>query len=504
MTRRTVVVGLLALLVGLQVLPAHALTDEWAGWAPITGTSNNFATELRQVSPGFPVAAVATDSRAPIQLASSAVITGSTTPGAKYGTSSGSRYLILRPKADNATSPSTTTYTFDNPTPDIGWAFVLGDVDTEDVRIQATDETGDPVPAGVVDGWFQGVFNYAGGTDLPTWDGGTSTLAGSPGPDSDGASGWFEPDVRLTSLTFTFTRRTGFPIFQTWFVSRARPIGGTVSDDSVAPASCPVEDATVTLESPFGETLATTSPAADGSYDFGEFATQSGYVVRVTPPPICAVLGPSEQTASNEGNDGDPASRADFAMREIIPQPISGTVRDDDGNPVPGVQVTLTRPGGGSDVITTGPDGTYLFDENPVDTGYTAHDHGAPGLRRRTGRDHHHRHRHRHPADHRPGLRGGPAGVGVRHGHRRWQRSGRGAAGPHTRRRRPGPHLGHGRRRQLPLRRRAPWRLHDQRRSPGRLRGRHITPAHGRDGRRHRPGLPADASRRDQRPGDRR
>ena len=370
MTRRAVVVGLLALLVGLPLLPAHALTDEWAQWAPITGTSNNFATELRQVSPGFPVAGspptpeLRSSSRRPRCSGQPPP------PGAKYGTSSGSRYLILRPKADNATSPSTTTYTFDNPTPDIGWAFVLGDVDTEDVRIQATDETGDPIAAGVVDGWFQGPFNYAGGTDLPTWDGGTSTLAGSPGPDSDGASGWFEPDVRLTSLTFIFTRRTGFPIYQTWFVSRARPIGGTVGDVSVLPASCPIEEATVTLESPFGETLATTSPAADGSYDFGEFATQDGYVVRVTPPPTCAVDGPSERTVSNEGNDGDPASRADFAMREIIPQPISGTVRDDDGNPVPGVQVTLTRPAGGTAVITTGPDGTYLFDENPVDTGY--------------------------------------------------------------------------------------------------------------------------------------
>ena len=60
MRRRAVVAGLLALLVGLPLLPAHALTDEWAAWTPITGTSNNFSTELRQVSPGFPVAGVAT------------------------------------------------------------------------------------------------------------------------------------------------------------------------------------------------------------------------------------------------------------------------------------------------------------------------------------------------------------------------------------------------------------------------------------------------------------
>ena len=83
------------------------------------------------------------------------------------------------------------------------------------------------------------------------------------------------------------------------------------------------------------------SPAANGSYDFGEFATQDGYVVRLDAPATCAVVGAAERTVSNRGNDGDPASRADFAVRAIIPQPISGTVRDAGGAPVPGVQVTL-------------------------------------------------------------------------------------------------------------------------------------------------------------------
>ena len=213
-----------------------------------------------------------------------------------------------------------------------------------DVRIQATDETGDPVAAGVVDGWFQGGFNYAGGTDLPPGTAARPRSRQLRGPDTDGASGWFEPDVRLTSLTFTFTRRTGFPIYQTWFVSRARPIGGTVDDVSVRRPRARSRSP----PSPWCPRSARRSrrpvPAADGSYDFGEFATQDGYVVRLTPPPTCAVVGPSERTVSNEGNDGDPASRADFAVREIIPQPISGTVRDNDGNPVPGVEVTLTRP----------------------------------------------------------------------------------------------------------------------------------------------------------------
>ena len=122
--------------------------------------------------------------------------------------------------------------------------------------------------------------------------------------------------------------------------------------------------------SPFGDTLATTTPAADGSYSFGELATQAGYTVRADVPDGCVVIGPAEQAVSNRGNDNDPASRADFEVRAIVPQPISGTVRDDDGAPVAGVTVTLAGPGGPA-TTTTAADGSYLFDNNPIGTGYT-------------------------------------------------------------------------------------------------------------------------------------
>ena len=129
--------------------PAHALTDTWAAWDPITGTSNNYATTLRQQAPGFPEAAVATDSRGNVQLPSglTTFLGTGTPPGLKYGTSRGSSYLALRPRADTPTAPSTTTYTFADPTPDTGWAFVLGDVDSDQVEVRATDEDGTAVPA---------------------------------------------------------------------------------------------------------------------------------------------------------------------------------------------------------------------------------------------------------------------------------------------------------------------------------------------------------------------
>lgn len=373
MSRRIALLAVVFAFVGLAALPANALTDRWATWAPLAGSANAYTTVLQQASPGFPAARVASDSRAPAQLVAGATVFlgPGTPPGAKYGSSAGNPYLLLRPRADTPASPSTTTYTFDAPTPDTGWAFVFGDIDADQVRVTATDAAGGAVPAAEVSSWFAGTFNYsASGTDLPSWNATTSTLVGNPGAlDTDGASGWFEPDVRLTSLTLTFTRRAGFPVYQTWFVSRARPIGGTVTDVSTT-GSCTPSQATMTLLSPYGEQLATATPAADGSYSFGDFATQGDYLVRLDVPDACAAVGPAQRTVDNRGNDNSPASRADFDVRAIVPQPVSGTVRDDSGTPVAGAQVTLTAPGGGTTTTTTGADGTYLFDDNATGEGY--------------------------------------------------------------------------------------------------------------------------------------
>ena len=61
---------------------------------------------------------------------------------------------------------------------------------------------------------------------------------------------------------------------------------------------------------------------------------------------------------------------ADFQVRQIIPQAVSGRVdlrRDD---PLAGVTVTLHLPGGGTKTTTTEADGSYLFDNNPAGDGY--------------------------------------------------------------------------------------------------------------------------------------
>lgn len=365
---------------------AAARTTGWATWTPITGSSNDYATTMQLPALGFPKATVATDSRANVQLPSGASTflggAADSTPtdvGIKYGSSRGMPYLNLRPKADNASSPSRTTYTFDTPTPDTGWAFVLGDIDADQVQIAAKDPAGTALTPAQIDQWFQSVFNYASstpGADAPTWDAATSTLTGNAGAvDTNGASGWFEPNIAISSLTLTFTQRSGFPVYQTWFASVARTISGTVTDVSAGAGSCPVQDAVIHLIGPGGQELATTHPAGDGTYSFGQYATQPGYIVRIDRPDGCAVLGAVQHTVNTSAADAS----ADFLLRQVIPQPVSGTVTAQDGTPVAGVEITLTPPGGGTPtVVTTDASGQYLFDDNAEVAGYAVAVTGIP------------------------------------------------------------------------------------------------------------------------------
>ena len=168
----------------------------------------------------------------------------------------------------------------------------------------------------------------------------------------------------LSSLTVIYTRRSGFPIYSTSFAALAQTISGTVTDVSTTGA-CPVTGVTVRLVSPYGESLGTTTPASDGTYSFGQNATQPGYTVSIEPPPTCAAVGGVRRTVSTETSD----ATATFEVRRIIPQPVSGTVRAD-GQPLAGVPVTLHVPGGDPKTTTTAADGTYLFDDNAVRDGY--------------------------------------------------------------------------------------------------------------------------------------
>lgn len=185
---------------------------------------------------GFPVARTTTNATS-VQVPSGATtFLGPQTPaGQAYGGSQGMPYLTVSTAAGGTTS--TTTLTFDEPTPASRWAFVLGDIDADMVAIAATDASGGAL--GPADLGFMSAFNYCAfsprpgtcigpATDVPTWVPDTATLAGN-GPDTSGASGWFQPTVAITSLRLTFSRLIGIPQFQLWLAAKAVPVETIIS-----------------------------------------------------------------------------------------------------------------------------------------------------------------------------------------------------------------------------------------------------------------------------------
>lgn len=279
--------------------------------------------------------------------------------GAKYGSSRDQPYLNLHPKANNATSPSTTTYTFDTPTPTSGWAFALGDIDADSVRVSGVSVDGVDLTAEELG--YQSAFNYCDpgvGTgmscrdyigDVPTWEPATQTLMGNPtAVDTSGAAAWFEPTISIASLTFEYSQRSGFPVYQTWFASMARDITGTVSDVNTGA----LDGVEVSLTDANGNVVATTTTAGGGLYSFPGYFATDGYQITATPPP-----GKIGVVTTGTADLRTADAVVDLTVRDIAS--LSGTVTAA-GSGLGGVTVTATGPGGAFTTTTAG-DGSYSF-----------------------------------------------------------------------------------------------------------------------------------------------
>lgn len=360
-------VALAVVLVG-AIPAAAATTTRWATWQPLTGTGGAYSTSVEIAASPAITATMTSDSRAGqvgVIPGTSVWLPASTDVGAKYGSSINQQYLNLRPRADNAASPSTTTYSFTNPTPTSGWTFVLGDIDADSVRIQATGPDGQALTAAQLG--FQGGFNYCAlglagkpsctgdAADVPSWDPATLTLTGNTAAaDTSGASAWFEPSAPISSLSFVFTRRAGFPVYQTWFASIARDVTGVVTDI----VDGPLDGVPVSLTDANGVIVASTTTNLDGSYSFPGVVASDGYTARITAPPGKIAVSANAQQV--DLTDADAV--ADFTVRDIVPVAVSGRVTDDDGNALAGVTVSID----GGQSTTTDADGFYLFDSVPV------------------------------------------------------------------------------------------------------------------------------------------
>ncbi|RKR76181.1 carboxypeptidase-like regulatory domain-containing protein [Frondihabitans australicus] len=363
-----------AALVVAQGGAAEAAQQNVYGTFSLSGTTTAYSGTVT-LAGGFPATSFTSTSRqATVVSGASTWLAPSTPVGAVYGSSRNRPYLNQRPKADNPTSPAVTTYTFATPTPASGWSFVLGDIDADSATISATDVNGQPVPVGGLG--FQSVFNYCHQTggpscdsanlhDVPAWQPGTTsgTLVGNTGAtDTEGASGWFSPNVALKSLTITYTQRSGFPVYQTWFVTKTQAASGTVTVNGD-----PYGGATVTITDASGAVVATTTSAGDGTWSVPALVSTDGYHVSVETPP-----GAQDQPPlAFDTLDADtPGLNVNY---DIPPITVTTTVAGADGQPAADEPIVITRDGDDAPAVTTttGDSGELTADLLPSQT-YTA------------------------------------------------------------------------------------------------------------------------------------
>jgi hypothetical protein len=304
-------IGVIAAAAALVVLaagvPASAAgaSGHYADWSG-GGAGGAFIGRATSDAAGFPAATVTSDATTVRIPAGASSFLGPATPvGAVYGSSRDRPYLNV--SAAQGAQASTTTLDFATPTPAAGWAFVLGDVDADVVAISAIGADGSPVA--VADLGFAGTFNYCAVspkpsgctgpgpfTDEPVWHPGSGRLVGN-GPDTFGASGWFQPTVPIRSLTFTFSVQTGVPIFQIWLATLSVPVEttiggirpsqpvpapGAIVDLLAADGTTPVLDAAGhPVEAIADDTGAVVFPAVAGG----------DYVLKIKPPPGVRAVG---------------------------------------------------------------------------------------------------------------------------------------------------------------------------------------------------------------------
>ncbi|TEX51275.1 MAG: hypothetical protein B7C55_06480, partial [Actinomycetales bacterium mxb001] len=272
--------GLVPSAIAISSVQAVGGTGVYGGWSLNAGSSNSGVLNLGSNVNGFLVPAASWSSSASSVTFPTGASTwlGPTTPFGSYFGSSQNRAYMNQGTAPSA-QPSVITYTFSTVTPSGTWGFALGDIDADKVKISAEDPLGNAVD---VSGWYESSFNYCNvspkpsgcpagsNTDTPVWDPATATLVGN-GADTSGAAAWFMPTASIKTLTFTFTRLTGIPVYQTWI--------------AVDEASGPSPSPTPTSESP------TPSPTSSS-------ASPSPTSSSASPSPTSSSASPSPTSSS--------------------------------------------------------------------------------------------------------------------------------------------------------------------------------------------------------------
>ena len=349
------------------LLPASvAYADGTHGIWEISGTTPTVNGSLQFAAFGFRGGSWSTNGGAPATPV--AAFLNATTPyGAVFGSTQGSNYLSAG--ASSGGQPSTTTITLDSPSPPNTWGFNLGDIDADQMLIQATGPGG-PLTAAQLG--FQGTFNYCtpttprpascGGlahTDVPTWNPATSTLTGT-GTDTQGASGWFRPTVPVTSITLTYSVLTGIPSFQLWTSVLVWDISGSVTLDTGGPPPAGTEVRLLDANGAFVDDIV--FGGDDEDYGFDGVAA-APYTVQVIPPAGYEVVGASSRPA--DATNGDVAD-VDFVLR--LTPPTTTTTTTTTSTTTTTTTTTTTIPSttsSSTSTSTTDPGSTTTSTTNP-------------------------------------------------------------------------------------------------------------------------------------------
>lgn len=213
----------------------------------------------------YPAASVTSDASLSTQTGGGTWLGTNTPMGATYGSSRDHMYLTNQ--AGTVSNPKTTTITFDTAPTAGTWSFALGDVDAENVHVEATDVNGAALSTA---GWYQSSFNYCNvspkpsncppgsHTDQPTWNASTSTLHGN-GTNTSGAAGWLTPTGAVKTLTFVSSVITGFPEYQIWIAAdvmatpTATPTASPTNGPTPSPTPTPTPSPTDSREPQTGQ-----------------------------------------------------------------------------------------------------------------------------------------------------------------------------------------------------------------------------------------------------------
>lgn len=249
------IVSALIATVVLASAPAAAAPGERAGVYSVWAGGPPSAVSI---APGFASATISSDDPA-LSVASTATLTAASPPGALFGTSNGYQHLSFSPRSlgGGAWATTSTTLTFESPTPTYGWSFVLGDIDSETVTITAVGPSG---PVSGTDLGFVSAFDLTPPEVVAAWNASTGELSAPTGDDTTGSNAWFRPTVALTSLTVTSARRQGSPTAYLWLAAQTASLAGILTDARSGEPE-PIAGAAIEVTGPGGEGLAGTGGA---------------------------------------------------------------------------------------------------------------------------------------------------------------------------------------------------------------------------------------------------